>query len=844
MFTLTLRTLYANKMRLALTTFAVILGVSFIVSSFVLGDGLRRNFTSLSEEIVGGVDLEVQPDSVFGSPLPLEETLLADVSVVDGVRAAEGQIIADGIQPITADDTAITTTGAPLLGFSWTEDPALSSFTIEEGRAPEAGLEFSIDRDAAADHDLAIGETYGVITPSGRVEMALVGISRFGDDNDTLGAVLSQYPLETAQELFGRIDQFDAIVVAFENGADREATTAAIADVVPAGAEAVEQTDLLAQTTSDFTSSIDIINNILLGFAGVALFVSIFIIANTFAIVLGQRTKELALLRAIGASPAQVQRSALLEALIIGIIASALGILGGIGLNYGLQALFNAVGADLPATDLIVARRTIITALVVGIGVTVLSSVGPARKAARVAPLAALQDSIDQPKESDRTRSLIGVVVLAAGIAIGSAGLFANINGVAPRISTLALGAVVTFIGVTLASPAVANPVIATLGVPLKALGVAGELSTQNAGRSPRRTASTAASLMIGLALVTTALVMGESIKQSISETLASEVRADYISSTDAPINSRLVTDMAESGSFDAVSGYRYDQIQLDGIGDEDRIDTVMGADIVATDRLFDLGVSEGLVSNDPSTVTLLRSKADDLGVAAGDQLSVTFPSGDETVLTVAAVFENSTVIDAPIMISTTNWSDRFGDTTDVWAAALANPDVDTATVEATLASLETEYPQVAFENQADFKESVEGQIDQLLVVINAMLVLAIVVALVGIANTMALSVYERTREIGLLRAVGMSRRQARRMIRWEAVQVALFGSLLGVAVGLVFGIGVVTALPDSFVSTLAFPTGRIAILVAVCGFAGLLAAAFPARRASRLNVLDAISHA
>lgn len=838
MFTLTLRTLYANKMRLALTTFAVILGVSFIVSSFVLGDGLRRNFTGLSEEIVGGVDLEVQPDADFGSALPLDASLLDSVGAIDGVRVAEGLVIAEGIQPITADGSAITTSGAPLIGFSWIADPSLSSFTIEEGRAPESGLEFSIDRNAAANNDLTIGETYGIVTPSGRVDMTLVGISRFGEDNATLGAVLSQYPLETAQELFGRVDQLDTIAVAFDNGVDRAATTAAIAAVVPATAVAIEQTDLLAQTTSDFTSNIDIINNILLGFAGVALFVSIFIIANTFAIVLSQRTKELALLRAIGASPAQVQRSALLEALLIGLIASLLGILGGIGLNYGLQALFNAVGADLPKTDLIIARRTVITALVVGVGVTVLSSVGPARKASRVAPLAALQDSIDQPKDSDRARNLVGVAVLAAGIAIGAAGLFSDISGTAPRIATLGAGAVVTFLGVTLASPAIAAPVIAALGVPLKALGVAGELSTQNAGRSPRRTSSTAASLMIGLALVTTALVMGESIKQSISETLASEVRADYISSTDAPINNQLISDMAASGSFDAVSGYRYDEIQLDGI-----TNTVMGADIEATGRLFDLGISEGLVSNDPDTLTLLRSKADEFNVSAGDEITVVFPSGDEAMLTVAAVFENSTVIDAPILLSTNDWGDRFGDSTDVWAAALANADVDTSTVEATLATLETEYPQVAFENQADFKESVESQIDQLLVIINAMLVLAIVVALVGIANTMALSVYERTREIGLLRAVGMSRRQARRMIRWEAVQVALFGSLLGVAVGLVFGIGVVTALPDSFVSTLAFPFGRIAILVAVCGFAGLLAAALPARRASRLNVLDAISY-
>jgi len=575
MLTLTLRTLNANKVRLALTTFAVVLGVSFIVSSFVLGDGLRCNFSSLSEEVVGGIDLEVQPSADFGSALPLEAELLRSIGAVDGVRVAEGQVAAEGIQPITADGTPITTSGAPLFGFSWVEEPTLSSFTIVEGRAPEVGMEFSIDSSAADKHALEIGETYGVITPGGRVDMVLVGISRFGEDNATLGAVLSQYPLETAQQLFDRVDQFDTISVAFDSDADRMQTTAAIAGTLPPQAVAVEQAELLEETTTDFTEGIDIFNNILLGFAGVALFVSIFIIANTFAIVLGQRTKELALLRAIGASPAQVQRSTLLEALIIGLIASGLGILGGIGLNYGLQALFNAVGADLPETDLIIARRTIITAMVVGVGVTVLSSVGPARKASRVAPLAALHDSIDQPRASDRRRSIIGVAVLAVGVATGAAGLFANISGVAPRISTLAAGAVITFVGVTLASPAIASPLIATLGVPLKALGIAGELSTQNAGRNPRRTSSTAASLMIGLALVTTALVLGESIKQSISETLASEVRADYISDSEVPINGELISDMRASGSFGAVSGYRYDEIQTGG-----DVVTVIGAEI------------------------------------------------------------------------------------------------------------------------------------------------------------------------------------------------------------------------------------------------------------------------
>lgn len=839
MLTLTLRTLNAHKVRLALTTFAVVLGVSFIVSSFVLGDGLRRNFTSLSEEVVGGIDLEIQPASDFGSALPLPDSLAADILAIDGVHNAVGQVSADGIQPIAPDGMPVTTAGAPLIGFSWIDDPELSRFTIEEGRAPASGLEFSIDQDAARANGFVVGTSYGVITPTGRFDMTLVGITRFGQENETIGAVLTQFPLATAQDLFGRTGQFDTISVAYDRDADRETTLAEIETVLPSRAVAVDQEQLLADVTSDFTSGIDIFNNIMLGFGGVALFVSIFIIANTFAIVLSQRTKELALLRAIGASPAQVQASAVAEALIVGVVASALGILGGIGLNYGLQALFEALGAGLPEIDLVLTRRTLISAVGVGVGVTVLSSLGPARRAGRVAPLAALQDSIDVPRDRDRKRATVGAIVLAGGLLVGSIGLFADIIGTAQRTATLAAGAVLTFLGLATASPVVARPIIHTLGVPLRLIGTAGTLATQNAGRSPRRTASTASSLMIGLALVTTALVVGESIKQSISETLSTEVRADYITSSDAPINDQLLADLRATGAFSMVSGYRYDEIRSGGATVE-----IAGADVVATDHLFDLGVIAGQISDDPLTVAIHSEEAAARALMVGDVIDIEFPSGAVETLTVAAVFENGTVIDTPYLISNRAWERRFGDSTDWWAAAMIADGVSNGEAAAAMAEVSSAHPQITFESQVDFKQTIQSEIDQLLVIVNAMLVLAIMVALIGIANTMALSVHERTREIGLLRAIGMTRRQARRMIRWEAAQVAIFGSILGIGVGLLFGTGVTMALPDSFVSTLAFPTARIALLVVICGISGLFAAALPARKAARLDVLTAISHA
>ena len=839
MIRLTLRTLNANKIRLALTTFAVVLGVSFVVSSLVLGDGLRQSFGSLSEEIVGGTDAEVQPVSDFGSPQPLAQSLEAAVQSVEGVRTAEGQVIGDSIQPIKADGTPVTTVGPPLIGFSWVQDPELNSFTVVQGRAPESGLEFSIDETAAAADGFVIGDSYGVITPNGRVDMTLVGITRFGESNETLGAVLTQYPLETAQDLFGRQDQFDTILVSYVEGADGASVQSSIAALLPHGTEVLDQGQLLDATKADFNEGVNIFNNILLGFAVVALFVSVFIISNTFAIVLGQRTKELALLRAIGASPSQVRRSTMAEALIVGLIASGLGILGGLALNFGLRAMFEALGAGLPPSDVILATRTVLLALAVGVGVTLFSAFGPARRASRVAPIAAMQDSVDAPRSSDRRRVTFGLAVLVAGTALGAFGLFGDPGGTAARLAALGGGAGLTFVGLAFASPAVAQPVIGLLGIPLRALGTSGHLSTQNAARNPRRTSSTAASLMVGLALVTTALVMGESIKRSISDTLASEVRADYISSSDLPISPALLADLKSREEFDAVTGYRYDEIR---IGAEDT--GVIGTDLLATDMLFDLRISSGQLTNDPNAVAVFADEATANGLSVGDNLQVSFPSGQTEVLTVGAIFDSNAVMDENYLISNEGWDSRFGAANDWWAAARIADGASESQALAVLDSLGEQFPQVVFENQSDFRESIESQIDQMLVAINALLVLAIVIALVGIANTLALSVFERTREIGLLRAVGMTRRQTRRMIRWEAAQVALFGSVLGVGLGLLFGWGAVTALPDSFVSTLAFPISRIAVLIAVCALSGLVAAALPARRAGKLNVLDAISHA
>ncbi|MEZ5412660.1 MAG: ABC transporter permease, partial [Acidimicrobiales bacterium] len=459
MLRLTLKNLAGNRVRFALTAFAVVLAVSFVVSSFVLTDGLRQQFDGLSAEIVGGTDLMVRPvDPDFGETPNLPDSLVAQAAATDGVVAAAPVVGApdNAIRPIPPDGELIGTNGPPQIAVNWVDDPALSSFTLVEGRAPTADGEFAMDVDAAATHGFSLGGTYDVLTPTGTVTETLTGLTRFGADNATLGATLMQFPTASLQRLTGETG-VDSVAIALADGADRGAVQAALASLAP-GTEVVDNATLLSEQQDGFNQGISIMGNVLLGFAAVSLFVSIFIIYNTFAIVLSQRTRELGLLRLVGADPRQIRRSVLGEALVIGIVSSLLGIGAGALVAQALIALFDALGASLPDMALVISARTVIVALVVGIGATMVSAIGPARKAARVAPIVALRDGAAAGTRTGTVRLAVGTLILAAGLAAGGTGLFAASGGAAV-VSLLGLGAAAVFIGVTMVSPVAAVPV-------------------------------------------------------------------------------------------------------------------------------------------------------------------------------------------------------------------------------------------------------------------------------------------------------------------------------------------------------------------------------------------------
>lgn len=839
MLRLTFKNLRAHKVRFALTTFGVVLAVSFVVSAFVMGDGLRSTFGNLSDEISAGVDVEVRPYDTFGATDALDDDDLAVATAVDGVEAAVGTVEApeNSVRPIKADGEEISSAGPPQLAFSWSDNTELSPFELVEGTSPEPG-EFVMDLDAADQHGFVVGETYRVITATGQHELTLSGISRFGTDNETLGAVLMGMNTGEANELFGTTG-YDSISITVDDGVDADAVMAELAASLP-DFEVVDQATVASEQSADFNEGIDIVQNVLLGFGGVALFVSIFIIYNTFAIVLSQRTREMGLLRVVGADAGQLRRSTMGEALVIGVLASILGILGGLAVAAGLTALFGALGADLPDYPTIVSARTITVASVVGIGVTAVAAFGPTRRASRVSPVVALRDAGEDDTAASRTRIVAGVALGVVGVIAGGFGL-SGAGSTEATIALMALGAVGVFVGVTLISPLLVGPVVQVVAWPLRRLGVAGKLAGNNARRNPRRTSTTAAALMIGLAVVTMALVVGESLKAQFSKTLESSVSADYIvndSTSDAGFPTTLADEVAASAAFESVTGFKYVEGRSGG-----EIDDIAAADLAVLPDLLDLDVVEGDYRAEPGTAMVNAERAERDGLEVGDVVAMEFDSGEVVDLTVTGLFDDAFVIDTPWLVDEATLDAAGVREVDSWLAFLAAPSADDATVQAALDQLSTAYPNAEIDTAAEFRERVEGLVDGVLTVLNALVALAVVIALIGIANTLALSVHERTRELGLTRAVGMTRRQVRRMVRYESAIIAGFGALLGVAIGIGFGWATVEALPDNFTETLAVPTGRIVILLVTAAAAGLVAAWLPARRAARMNVLDAISH-
>ncbi len=846
MLHLGLRNLGANRPRFVLTTFAVLLGVSFVVASFVLTDGLLRTFDTIVAEANDGVDARVRSQSDFDEVefllRPFDPAILDDVRRVDTVAEAAG--VFQSFKVVPTDGTGpgaqpLETQGPPVLAFNWGPS-SLNPMTVVAGVAPDGPGEFVMDLGAIEREGFVLGERYDIIGAGGREPFTLVGATRFGDENSLAGATLLAFTIEEIWRLDGSEPGYHQIEISASPGVTQRELVDDVAAVLPSGVEAITGDEATSDDQDDFSTVVNIFGNILLAFALVAVFVSTFIISNTFNILLGRRVRQLALLRALGASSTQVRLTTLMEALMIGLLASVLGLGFGLALAVGLRELMNTLGFELPSFDLIVSARTIIAALVVGVGVTLVASYSPSRRASNVPPIAAMRSGYHFGAGEGTRRTIIATVLAVPGGLLIGYGVWGS-GGTAAVLTALGAGAVLVFVAISMYAPLFSSQAASVLGAPLEKYPgdeITGHMARGNASRDSKRTARTAAGLMIGLSLIAMATVVAQSLKETFRSELGSTVIADYLITSDNNIgfSNQLAAQVEELSVFDEVAPVRDGSFRVAGSTND-----ITGTELSFLTDLLALEVVAGDLLATESLV-LTEDAAAENAVEVGDLLEVEFAQTGAQRIPVGAIIDDDFLSD--YIIDLALWERHFASDDDNTIAASLADGVDTTTAQTALAPLEEAYPQLNFETRDEFTDRLESALDSLLVVINVFLGLAIVIALLGIANTMALSVLERTQEIGLMRAIGMTQRQTRRLIRLEAAVVSLFGAILGVVVGVVFGWLAVVAIPDSVIDRLAVPAATLALYVVIATIAGLLVASLPARRAARLNILEAIGDA
>ncbi|MFE3903628.1 ABC transporter permease [Streptomyces sp. NPDC059153] len=850
------RNFFAHKGRMALSAVAVLLSVAFVCGTLVFTDTMNTTFDKLFAAT--SADVTVSPKSNEdndrlpgnGKPVTLPASAVEQVGKATGVKDAEGAVSSMSVTVVDSHDKNMgSTTGAPTIAGNWTKND-LRSMEITSGHAPRGPTEVMVDADTADKHDLKIGDELRTIAATGDINAKISGIATFKVTNP--GAAIVYFDTVTAQtKLLGRPGVFSFISVTAESGVTdtqlKRHVATALGDT--SAYKLQTQKEAAAANKDSMGSFLDVMKYAMLGFAGIALLVGIFLIVNTFSMLVAQRTREIGLMRAIGSSRKQVNRSVLIEALFLGIVGSVLGVGAGVGLAVGLMKLMGAMGMDLSTNDLTVAWTTPVVGLALGIIVTVVAAYIPARRAGKISPMAALRDAgTPADGRAGRVRAAIGLVLTLAGGAALLAATRADKSGEGSLF--LGVGVVLTLIGFIVIGPLLAGFVVRVLSaVMLRMFGPVGRLAERNALRNPRRTGATGAALMIGLALVACLSVVGSSMVASATEELDKSVGADFI--VQPAGGGALIVDQAAKS--------------LKSVPDIEHFTDykVVGAKLTAPDGTTE---DKGLAAVDPTyrddvrRTTVSGKLADAYGkdamsvgetyatkhhVKVGDRLTVAFKGGETAKLKVAAITSDDVNIDKGAMYINTTTAARYvpadalPDNMIMFAKAADGKEKEAY---AALKDALVKYPQYEVQNQADFKQQLKDQIGQLLNIVYGLLALAIIVAVLGVVNTLALSVVERTREIGLMRAIGLSRRQLRRMIRLESVVIAVFGALLGLGLGMGWGTAAQKLLALEGLNVLEIPWPTILTVFVASAFVGLFAALVPAFRAGRMNVLNAIA--
>ncbi|MEU8263939.1 FtsX-like permease family protein [Micromonospora sp. NPDC048999] len=837
---ISLRSLLTHKLRLVLTIAAVTLGVAFVSGTFVLSDTMGKAFDQLYAGLAKGTDVTVRATAAYtdistqGQARPLDESLVERVRQVPGVESAEGGVTGFALM-LDKQGEPIQPGGAPTLGGSMATDRNLAgNFSFRQGGAPTRPDEVAIDAATAGKAGYQVGDRLKVVFQDGTGEFTVVGIVGFGETDSLAGATLAAFETHTAQQLLGKAGKVDEISVRAAAGVTPAQLRERIAEILPDDTEAITSQEAADESSKAVRDGLGIFTTILLAFAGVSLLVGSFVIWNTFNVLVAQRRREVALLRAVGATAGQVLRGIVTEAVVIGLASAALGVGAGVGLAVGIRGLLKAIGVEVPTTTAVVAPRTVVAALVVGVGVTVVAAVVPAWGATRVAPIEALRQATPATGRIGAPRRVVGSVLLLAG----AAGLVtAAVVGNQPALA--GLSALAAFAGLVTAGPVLARGMawLADRGRP----GGGWRLAARNVGRAPKRAAATALALTIGLAVVCAVSVAASSVKTSVADAVTGGNRADLIlapAGAGSGISASVADVLRERDSGATVVEMRFGAARVNG-----QNGYVAGLDTAGLSQVADLDIRSGALADFRDGTVLLSSRqAKVLGAKVGDQVTVTFPETGPRTLRVAAVFERESLIGTGYLITLADFASNVTSRLDQSILVTHAAGADRAAAKTAVTEALAAYPNVKVSDPAELTKDAQASVDQLLGLVTALLLLAVVVAVLGIVNTLMLSVVERTRELGLMRAVGATRRQVRGIIRRESVLMALLGALAGVALGTGAGVALARSLTDEGITTVTVPVATLALYLVVATMVGVLAAVGPARRASRVDVLRAVA--
>jgi putative ABC transport system permease protein len=843
------KSLWARKLRALGTTVAVFVGVSLIAGTYVITDTINKAFDEIFTDSLKGTAVVItnkQPvtqETNTSTSFPAD--VLKEVRSVPGVTLASGAIFTGG--GIFKGDEQVGSQFAPKF-ISSVLPPQIETLKTVEGHPPTNSSEATLDKAAADDAGLSVGDPVRIAGERRAKTYRLVGLTELGGTSFG-GASIAQLTLPEAQFITGNVGRFNQISVGLNPDVPPEELKQRIERVVPPTVR-VETAEENANRSSDEIHDALSFLPIFLGvFAAVALIVGAFVIFNTFSITVSQRIREYGLLRTLGASRRQVLSSVLVEAALIGLVGALTGVLGGLLFAKGIESLFNALGIGLPTTALVVATRTVIVALVLGIAVTVIAVLNPAIRSTRVPPIAALQNL---ELTASRRRSIVTVVIawllMLGGLALVLVGLFGN-QKTGDAALLLGGGAALVLFGVSLFSPRLVRPLAGGIGAPLERLrGLTGRLARENSQRNPSRTAATAAALMIGLALVSFVTVFAAGLKASIADAIDNSFQGELeIQNTNGfdPIPTAVATTVRNVQGVQTVSTLQATQVKIDGVGGKPRatgLDPATASQVLKID--FQDDTTEQTLRDLTDTEAIVdKSFADSNDLEVGDTVQVLGQTGTRASFRIVGEFKDNADLLGSLIVTQAAMARDFAVTQDTFDFVKLDPGADASAVQDRIDTLLTrQFPTAEVMNQEELKQNQENQINPLLGLVYALLSLAIIVSLFGIANTLALSIHERTRELGMLRAVGMSRRQVRRMIRYESVITALIGAVLGLVLGLIFAALMSVPLEDEgFV--LSYPVGQLVLILIVAALAGVLAAIAPARRAARLDVLQALAY-